>query len=212
MFIIKSLNYKDILQIRNVEIHTGKVTTLFGESGSGKSTLLKLLNRLISPDQGTLLYENKPIGEFDPVLLRREVVMLSQAPAIFEGSVRDNLLIGLKFSEKESVTDNKLLKILKEMKLKKGLDDEADKLSGGEKQRIALARVLLMEAKAYLIDEPTSALDEDTEKRVMDYFIEHSKAKSKTIVMVTHSREIAQRYSDQILDMKNINQKRSLSV
>jgi len=206
MFQIRNVKYKDILHIKAVDIEEKKVTTLFGESGSGKTTLMKLLNQLISYDEGEIIYNNKPIEAYDPIELRRDVVMLAQTPAMFEGNVRDNLLIGLKFAEKEIAADDELLNALEIVQLQKGLNEGVDSLSGGEKQRLSFARVILMDAPVYLLDEPTSALDEDTEMTVMEQFCRHARQKGKTIIMVTHSRTVAETFSDRIIYMKDINE------
>jgi len=99
MFDLEKVKYKNILDIEKLHIEKNKVTCIVGESGSGKTTLLKLFNKLISPDGGEIKYLDKSIHDIDSVQLRREVVMLPQSPAIYEGSVKENLLIGLKFSE-----------------------------------------------------------------------------------------------------------------
>ena len=205
MFKIRNVVYEDILNLPSVDIQASQVTTLFGESGSGKTTLMKLLNQLISYDKGEIFYNDTLISEMDPIELRREVVMLSQTPAIFDGNVRENLLIGLRFSGKSDVSDSELHRALEMVHLKKDLEEETDTLSGGEKQRLAFARVILMDAKVFLIDEPTSALDEKTETVVMDQFIQYVRDHHKTVVMVTHSKAVAERYSDNIIYMNEIN-------
>lgn len=95
MFSLKDVQFKNILQIPNLELHEGEIICLFGESGSGKSTILKMLNNMLSPDKGEVLYLNKPVSEYNPMELRQEVVMLGQDPVVFDGTVRENLLIGL---------------------------------------------------------------------------------------------------------------------
>lgn len=207
MFQLNDVTYKDILNIKNVSIKANKITAIIGASGSGKTTLVKLLNQLISQDSGSITYQNKPIDAFDPIELRKEVVMLSQTPAIFDGNIRDNLLIGLKFSGKEAAKDDELKKALEKVKLDKSLDDDADSLSGGEKQRVAFARVILMDAPVYVLDEPTSALDDETEAIVMDRFIEEARKNNKSVIMITHSKKVAEDYSDEIIQMSDINKK-----
>lgn len=203
MFTLNNVVYKTILNISRLTIHEAKITSIVGESGSGKTTLLRLLNKLISLDSGDILYKNKSLKEISSVALRREVVMLSQNSAIFPGNIRDNLNIGLKFSEKPIVTDDKLNEILSMVSLKKALDDDAEKLSGGEKQRLTLGRVILMDPDVFLLDEPSSALDEDTEKIVIEKLVSYTKSTGKTLVMVTHSMKIAEDFSDNIIQIKN---------
>ncbi|WP_208590369.1 ABC transporter ATP-binding protein [Gracilibacillus suaedae] len=204
MFSIKQLVFKDIITVNKLEIKSGKIYCLFGESGSGKSTLLKMFNSMLTPDQGIIAYKDQSITDVDPVQLRREVVMLGQDPVVFDGTVRDNLLIGLQFADKADVEDQVLIDLLKDLHLKKDLDKEADKLSGGEQQRLAVGRVLLMNAEVYLMDEPTSALDEETETAVMDLFTKKIRDAGKTAIMVTHSKEVAEKYSDEIIYMNDI--------
>ncbi len=203
MFNFKNVRYKNILDIENLHIEKNKVTCIVGESGSGKTTLLKLFNKLISPDGGEIRYQDKEIKEMDSVILRREVVMLPQSPAIYKGRVRENLIIGLKFSEKDNIPeDDTLIKILEEVNLTKSLDDDAEKMSGGEQQRLALGRIILLDPNVYLLDEPSSALDEETERLVIEKMVDHVKTTKKTLIMVTHTKRIAKEFGDSIVEVK----------
>ncbi|WP_214481905.1 ATP-binding cassette domain-containing protein [Bacillus sp. SM2101] len=207
MFQLENVTYKNILQLKLLQIQGGSVTSIIGKSGSGKSTLLKLLNNMISSDSGVIYYNDKSIEEIEPVELRRQVVTLTQYPAIFEGTVKDNLLLGLKLSEKNytTVNDEVLSRTLAMFNLQTKLGVDANKLSGGEQQRLAFARITLMKAPVYLLDEPTSSLDEETEDLVMDRFISRAKAEQTTVVMVTHSMKVAETYSDFIINMEDVN-------
>jgi len=200
---LRGVRYRDILDIERLEIPEGKVTCIVGESGSGKTTLLRLLNKLISYNNGEIVYKGRSLKDIDSVELRRRVVMLPQTPAIFPGTVRDNLLIGLVFSEKPLVGEEKLLEIMEMVHLDKGFDEDAEKLSGGEKQRLALGRVLLMDPEAFLLDEPSSALDEDTEEVVIGGLVKYARERSKTVVMVTHSKQVARSFSDKIVEVNH---------
>ena len=203
MFILKNVKYKNILHIENMTIQKSKVTCIIGESGSGKTTILKMLNKMISPDSGEILFKDKKLNETNSVALRRNVVMLPQSPAIFKGNIKNNLLIGLDFSEKPAASDIELKEVLKVVKLNKDLNDSADKLSGGEKQRVALGRILLMDPEVLLLDEPSSALDEETENTIIEALVDYTKKFNKTLIMVTHSRQVAEKFSDEIVAIKN---------
>ncbi len=203
MFRFEDIKYKEILDIKQLTIPLHQITCIVGESGSGKTTLLRLLNKMISATEGEIYYHNTPLSSMDSIALRREIVMLPQTPVIFTGTVKDNLLIGLKFSEKTLQNDEKLIEILKMIDLNKPLEESIENLSGGEKQRLALGRVVLMEPEVFLLDEPSSALDEDTEKVVIEQFVHFSKQHNKTLIMVTHSKAIAQAYSDYQVEIKN---------
>ncbi|MFS1514506.1 ATP-binding cassette domain-containing protein [Chengkuizengella sp. SCS-71B] len=209
MFYLKDVEVNPILYIEDLTFEKQKITSIIGKSGSGKSTLLKLLNHLNSYDSGTIEYEGKDISTINPIQLRREVVMLPQTPSIYDGSIKDNLLIGLKFSEKntDSVDEQNLINLLELFDLHKKLDENAEELSGGEKQRLAFARIILMNPPVYLLDEPTSALDDETADEVMGQFFKFIKNNQKTVIMVTHSIKVAEKYSDQIIDITKLNEK-----
>lgn len=201
MFSLKKVKYKLILDINDLNIKKYKVTCIVGESGSGKSTLLRLLNKLISCNSGEIYYNNQPLNTINSVELRRDVVMLPQLPVIFPGTVRDNLLTGLRFAEKPTVDDTKLRQILNIVHLNKELNDDSDKLSGGEKQKLALGRVILLDPAVFLLDEPSSALDEETERIIIEKLVAYTKEVNKTLIMVTHSKKVAQTYSDNIIEI-----------
>jgi len=202
MFTLKDVRYRDIVDIPHLEIPSGKVTCIVGRSGSGKTTTLRMLNRMISPDTGTIIYKGTPISEIDPVRLRRQVVMLPQTPVMFDGTIRDNLLIGLEFSEREPVPDDALHRVLEIMDLRKELEDDAATLSGGEKQRVALGRILVMRPDAALLDEPSSALDEGTERAVIGRLADAARERGVTVVMVTHSRPLAEAVADHLVEIE----------
>ena len=205
MFTLKSVIYKDILDINYLKIEKNKITSITGESGSGKTTLLRLLNKMISPDRGSILFNSDDIESINSVELRRRVAMLSQSPVIFEGNVRDNLLMGLKFSEKNLASDETLIDILKSIHLKKSLDENPSNFSGGEKQRLALGRIIVMNPEVFLLDEPSSALDDDTAKDVISSLCSYVKANNKTLIMISHSKALSREFSDEIVELKNIN-------
>ncbi|MBT2659624.1 ATP-binding cassette domain-containing protein [Bacillus sp. ISL-45] len=201
MFELKDVKVDGILHINELAIPDNQFTCIIGPSGSGKSTLLRLLNNLSSPDHGEILFKNKSISTMDPLQLRRSVVMVAQAPVIFEGSMEDNLQIGLSFSEKEPAGVKEMEEMLELFMLDKRLDEDADHLSGGEKQRLSWARAMLLDPEVFLLDEPTSALDEETAKNVLMRFHEYAKQHAKTVIMITHFKELAQLVTDNTIDM-----------
>ena len=201
MFELKNVRVDGILQIEQLTIPENQFTCILGPSGSGKTTLLRLLNDLSSPDEGGILFKNIPVSEIEPLQLRRTVVMVSQAPVIFDGSIEDNLQIGLSFSGKEEAEVPEMESMLKLFILDKNLSDEAEHLSGGEKQRLSWARAMLLDPEVFLLDEPTSALDEDTARSVLTRFQEYAKKNSKTVIMITHSKELAELVAENTIDM-----------
>lgn len=202
MFSIRDVRYRDILDIPHLDIPEGIVTCIVGKSGSGKSTLMRLLNRMISPDAGTITYQGTPITEIDPVQLRRRVVMLPQSPVMFDGTIRENLCKGLEFAGKPMVDDAILHRIMDVMDLNKDLDGDAAPLSGGEKQRVALGRVLVMRPEAALLDEPSSALDRGTERIIMERVVAGAREYGVTLVVVTHSRALAEAITENLIEIE----------
>lgn len=203
MFELREVSVQGILQIRKLSIPAQKVTCIMGPSGSGKSTLLRLLNALETPDSGEIFFQGQRIAEIHPVELRRQAVMVPQTPVIFSGSVKDNLLAGLELAEKPKASNDELDRILRRVLLSKDLKTPAEQLSGGEKQRLALARAMLLNPEAFLLDEPTSALDEDTADAVMKNFLDYSRKHASTLVIVTHSKELAEHVADHIVDISS---------
>ena len=202
-FTLDGVTYKGIISVDRLEIPGGRVTCMVGESGSGKTTLLRMLNNLVSPEKGAVYYKGENVAGLDPVELRRSVVMLPQNPVVFPGSVADNLMIAREFAGKSPAKDEALAGILKTVKLQKKLSDDPTEFSGGEKQRLALARVLILEPKALLLDEPSSALDERTEGEVIGSVVDFVRRRELTLVMVVHSRELAMRFADTLVTVKN---------
>lgn len=201
MFEFQDVMYKEILSIPSLTISDGSITTLIGPSGSGKTTILKLLNKMLSPTEGNILFYGRRMDEIDSVAHRRQVTMLSQTPAMFDGNIKDNLIAGLRFQKREIPDDTALTEMLDKVRLKKDLNGSVLTLSGGEKQRLALGRVLLLDPKVCLLDEPSSALDETTAEAVIDMIVRYAKDENKPLVMVTHSKAVAERYSDDIIEV-----------
>lgn len=202
MFKLKDIKFKNILDIENLEIHENVVTIVKGESGSGKSTMLKLLNNIISPNSGVVMYNGVDVNDINPITLRREVIMQSQFPNIFPGNVRENLNIIFTLRGEEGLDDEKLLKAMEIVNLKKDLTDDAQNLSGGEKTRLSIARLFLVEPEVFLLDEPGASLDSKTEEILMNNVISEIKRRNKTLIYISHS-ENQEMIADEIITMKN---------
>lgn len=202
LFTLDTIRYKHVLSIDHLELQAKEVTSIVGKSGSGKSTLLRLLNRMISPDSGTIIFDSDPIEQISPVELRRRVVMLPQNPIMFEGSVGENVTIGLEFAERPPISQSDVVHLLELMDVSRAPESGAANLSGGERQRVAIARVLAMQPEVLLLDEPTSALDASTQDAVIDNVIAETKRCGTTVIMVTHATAIAERWSDRIIEIR----------
>ena len=180
------------------QILAGGITVVSGPSGSGKTTLLRLCNRLEIPDEGSVRYRGRPLGELDPLVLRRRVGMVFQRPTPFPGSVASNLAVARPDAGAEALTA-----ALARVALDPGLlGQEARTLSGGELQRLCLARTLVTGPETLLLDEPTSALDEQP-KRVFEDTARDLAAQGITIIWVTHDDAQASRVADRVCQLRD---------
>jgi len=182
-----------ILNELSAIIPAAGITVISGPSGAGKTTLLRLCNRLEIPDAGTVWYRGQPLDELDPLVLRRRVGMVFQRPTPFPGSIADNLAVAHPDAGAEQMGD-----ALRRVALEPGLlGQEARSLSGGELQRMCLARTLVTQPETLLLDEPTSALDARP-KLVFEGTARDLAAQGITIVWVTHDDAQASRIADRI--------------
>ncbi len=186
-----------ILDELTATIPAAGITVVSGPSGAGKTTLLRLCNRLEVPDAGIIYYRGQPLDELDPLVLRRRVGMVFQRPTPFPGTVADNLAV----ARPDAGTDE-LSTLLERVALDPGLlGQEARTLSGGELQRMCLARTLVTQPETLLLDEPTSALDAQP-KQVFEATARHLAAQGITIVWVTHDDAQAARVADRIYQLR----------
>lgn len=182
-----------ILKDVSVGVERGGALVLVGPSGSGKSTLLRCLNRLVEPTGGRVRFDGRDIRSLDPRDLRRRAALVMQTPVLFEGTVRENLRVRPSGTIGD-FSDASLTSALEEVGLDPRLADrDAATLSGGEKQRVTIARALLREPQALLLDEPTSALDPPNTALVVETVSRLRERHRLTIVAVTHQTDLVRR-------------------
>ena len=182
---------RQVLNEITASIPAAGITVVSGPSGAGKTTLLRLCNRLEIPDAGTVAYRSQPLDELDPLVLRRRVGMVFQRPTPFPGTVADNLAVA-----HPDASTEELRAALQRVALDPGLlDQEARTLSGGELQRMCLARTLVTQPETLLLDEPTSALDAQP-KQVFETTARELAAQGIAIIWVTHDGAQARRVAD----------------
>lgn len=197
---------KQTLKGVSVEIPKGNVVALAGLSGCGKSTIASIIMRFLDPSSGKIYIEGKDYFSFSPEELRKKVILVPQSVYIFSGTIKENLLIADK-----NASDEKLYEVLEQVKLKdfvdtleNGLDssvgDAGARLSGGQKQKIGIARALLSNAPYIIFDEATSAVDVDSEQEIWNC-INHL-AKTKTLIIISHRMSTIQN-ADQIYMIQN---------
>ncbi|KAK4564631.1 hypothetical protein RGQ29_006632 [Quercus rubra] len=185
-----------ILNGINVEIPKGVIVGIIGPSGSGKSTMLRALNRLWEPPLGTVFLDGRDICDLDVLTLRRKVGMLFQLPALFEGTVADNIRYGPQLRG-QKLSDEEVYSLLKLADLDSSFYSKTGgELSVGQAQRVALARTLANKPEVLLLDEPTSALDPISTENIEDVLVNLKKKQGMTIIMVSHSIKQIQRIAD----------------
>lgn len=181
---------KPVLKQIGFKINRGQRVALVGPSGAGKSTTFSLIERFYEPTDGLILMDGQPVTEFSRDTLREEIGYVEQDAPVLAGSLRDNLLLG-----KESATDQELIDVLEQVNLSdvlnrdsRGLDAEVGEdgimLSGGEKQRLAIARALLATPEILLLDESTSSLDGLNEQRMRKAV--DAVSENRTMLVIAH--------------------------
>lgn len=183
---------KNIISDLSFKINKNSSVALVGESGSGKSTIIKLIMGLIKYDKGEILIDNTDLSKLNLNSFYNNVTYVSQEAPIFDGTLRENLIFDKK------ITDEEIIKVLSLVcldkfyeKLENGLNTELGekgvRMSGGERQRVALARLFFDDAKIIILDEATSAMDNITEKQVMENIV--NQLDNKTLIVIAHRLE-----------------------
>ncbi|WP_026485986.1 ABC transporter ATP-binding protein [Caldanaerobius polysaccharolyticus] len=188
---------KDILKDLSFDLPEGFIHTVIGPSGAGKSTMIKLINRLIDPTAGTVYVDGEDIRSVDVIKLRRRIGMVFQQACLFEGTVADNIRYGPSLQGNRDVDVVRFLHMV-------GLDEDyqhrdVSQLSGGEQQRVSIARTLANSPEIMLLDEPTSALDPASSQLIEDLILRLKKELKLTFVWITHNMEQAIRVGDYTL-------------
>ena len=168
---------KVVLRDITIDIESGRTYAIVGPSGSGKTTFLRLFNRMTLPSSGNITFQGCEFSKLPILDFRRQIPIVFQEPVLLEGSVESNLLLpfNLKKWSEATPSPEKVDSILKICQIKKSfLSEDSRTLSGGEKQRVAMARALLLDPQVLLLDEPTSALDPATAVKVIDAILTRS--------------------------------------
>ncbi|PSW45003.1 heme ABC transporter ATP-binding protein/permease CydC [Photobacterium leiognathi] len=172
----------------SIDLKQSEKLALLGRTGCGKSTLLQLITRSWDPQQGQILLDGKPLPEWSEASLRKAITVVSQRVDIFNGSLRENLILakpdGTDAEFTEALIQVGLSALLEDKGLDTWLGDGGRQISGGERRRLGIARALLHDAPILLMDEPTEGLDRRTEQQILSLLLEH--AKDKTVLFITH--------------------------
>lgn len=203
--VTKKFDNKVAVDNLSMEINTGDLCVFVGESGCGKSTTLRMLNRLIKADQGSININGKDIKEYNPEILRRGIGYVVQSTGLFPHmTVYENISIVprlLKWEEKKTVGRVKELIELVGLDVADYINKYPSQLSGGEAQRVGVARALAADPEIILMDEPFGAVDPLNRTNLQNEFLKIQKKLKKTVIFVTHDIDEAMKLGDRIAIM-----------
>jgi putative ABC transport system ATP-binding protein len=197
----RTVKEKILVNDANFGVKAGEILALVGPSGAGKSSLLRLLNRLDEPTAGTVYVGDDDYRNMVARDLRRKLGMVMQRPFLFSGSVESNLQFGPK-QRGQSLSQAEVESLLARVGLEGYGSRDVANLSGGEAQRVSLARTLANTPSVLLLDEPTSALDDASKAGIESLILQIVKAHRLTCVVVTHDRAQAARLASRALVME----------
>lgn len=188
---LNNVQYKtdDKLILKGISggIAEGEITTFVGPSGAGKTTLLKMLNGLLTPTSGEITINGKELNNYEPTELRKQVGIALQSAPMVDGDVFDNLSLPLRLQER-SLEKEEAINILNVVGLEEGqLHQNVKDLSGGQRQKLSIARTLVNRPKVLLLDEITSSLDQTSQKEIDELIQTVSKKYGTTIIWITHN-------------------------
>jgi tungstate transport system ATP-binding protein len=192
-------NGRDVLTISSLEIQRGETLAVVGPNGAGKSTLLLALARLIKPVRGQMTFNGKSIAQMDDLEYRRKISFVFQDPLLMDMTVEKNIALGLKFrgTNKEE-TRTRVIRWSKAMGVDSLLGRRASQLSGGEAQRVSLARAFVLDPELLLMDEPFSAVDPPTRAQLLNDLSNLLSQDHRTTIFVTHNLKEAAQVGDRV--------------
>ena len=200
--VIKRYGNREVLNIDQLMIPGGKIYTILGPNGSGKSTLLRIMALLLVNDEGELevLGERVTWEKGQLLKLRRQMSMVTQTSFMFQGSVNYNVAYGLRARRiNEKKVQKRVREVLEMVGMKAYQEADARTLSGGERQKVAIARAVALNPKVLFLDEPTSNIDSASASEIEKYICRINREQGTTIIMVTHNLFQARRLADEVL-------------
>ena len=201
----KVYDSKIVLNVDNLNFQEGKIYAIVGPNGSGKTTLLNILNLLEKPDEGQIFFYDQEItnkSNSDTLEIRRRMTLVNQDPFLFHSTVYDNIAYGLKIrSIPPKVQKSRIKSALNIVGLSGFKDRKANQLSGGEAQRVVIARALVIEPEVLFLDEPTANIDQK-HIDIVERIIKKIKKEIKTtVIFTTHDLSQAYRLADEVISL-----------
>jgi len=197
-------NGRDALQIDSLDIKHGETLAVVGPNGAGKSTLLLALARLLKPSDGGVIFNGSQLARLDDLEYRRKISFVFQDPLLLDMTVEQNIALGLKFRKvpKEEI-HARVWSWIKQLEIESLAKRRASQLSGGEAQRVSLARAFVLEPELLLLDEPFAALDPPTRAKLLEDLSALLAQDHRTAVFVTHNLNEAAKLSHRIAVIVN---------
>lgn len=198
---------RQALAVDELDLREGETTVLVGENGSGKTTLLKLLNGLLAPSAGEILYRGRPLMADGGAAIRRDSVLVHQTPYLFRGSVYHNVVYGLKARRpggrrsRRADFRGRVREALGQVGLAGFEGRSAAELSGGERQRVALARAVVLRPKILFLDEPTANVDADTVRQIEALLLRLA-GEGTSLVLSSHHDAFAYRVARRLVRLE----------
>lgn len=192
-------NKRDVLQVDALDIKRGETLAIVGPNGAGKSTLLLALAHLLPTARGEIAFNGKPLQQWDELEYRRKISFVFQSPLLLDMTVEQNIALGLKFrGVSKEETHERVGRRIKQLGIESLSKRRASQLSGGEAQRVSLARAFVLEPELLLLDEPFAALDPPTRKKLIDDLSALLAEDQRMAVFVTHNLNEAAQFSQRI--------------
>jgi len=188
----KKYNDQEVLRGIDLKIDKNEFVVILGASGSGKTTLLNILSGLEKSDSGEVVYDNESISDYSEKQLtkfRKDKIgfVFQQYYLLNNLTVEQNVKVGANLADNKEYVD-----IIKDLGLEDKLSKYPNELSGGEQQRVSIARALAKKPTVLFLDEPTGALDEETGRKILEYLLKLKDKSHFTMIMVTHNENIAE--------------------
>ena len=190
---------RSVLEVPSLEVRKSEVLALVGPNGAGKTTLMLVIAQLLKPESGTILFDGRPLPQWNELDYRRRISFVFQAPLLLDMTVADNVGLGLRFRGlRRDKIRGRVAYWLEKLGIETLSQRRASELSGGEAQRVSLARAFVLEPELLLLDEPFSALDPPARAQLLDDLTAILAADHRTAIIVTHNLKEAARLGDRV--------------